>query len=1079
MQPTIDGAVPRESRQLVVRAPRKGLQGAETALGRDNNASHDDDNQQSDVVVQHDGVVPSLCDESFEDATPWPTNRCCYEELRPSELAAIEQLFESRDDAPLSMKWVILRKGHRRFVKRLLVISSFRLWVLQPSKKPFASGLTTVKSFQHLQLRKIKVLRTQTVNPNDPAAVTTALQLRYDVRISAARGHDDELHMDAGMHTESIVRLLQRQLHALRLAIASQADGQPTLLLPPQCGWFEAPPLTERDLHAQGEAITMAYRCLCDTLGVAFRPSVTTYLVDSLESRRVDLQQCLSIATQHGLSTGDAWVAGPASRARRQSPIVSAFSLLLRVLGVTSSRTSGAFWKELLALSTVLQSCHCFEQLVACDLPIGHVALQLLFSTLLSPSSSVSTIELVNVNLSVRGLQALQHVVLQSTIRRSADATTTIGRSAAGLSLRQLNVSFNRFSTAMAHALATILELLPNGLERLQLDHCSLSSASSTRVLGAMRARPGFSSCLRELNLAGNTLGRDGTHALALWITGAFALQHLDLSRTRLDTDCFLQSFKQNTILHESSLTSLDLSYNVLGQSASVDLGEILGKTQSLSTLFLRGMRQPPLSVRRRLADAVSRRRGAVTSRALKHAQRHARHKKQWRGIRPRQIALPCVTNGLRKRQLERILAPLFQNVSRVAPCRVDLSENDLRGRKAELLARLLDQSPRAARASLRLDYCQLSDKSAVLLLHSLRSCKTLDSLSLEGNGFVSRDTKRSYRRFHARKSHRQKAQRRQRQRRRGATASPVERAAADALSLLLGGKTSQAGNSPVGQQLPVPSTGLKPKSGLPLRELSLRAAGRSVFGPHVLTAAVQALAVNAWLKVLDVSGNECGDALAKALGAALPANRTLEVLYWDDNFTTVDGLQLFYDGLLKNQTISVVQLPINDTRRILEEQKDPPRERLFSVLGKIFKVTERNQTLAQAKAAERCSSHDRHKKTGKSAAAKAALASDNNSPSAGHVALVAGSGDKGAELGPETPEEPALPADESSVRFRHVSLDTSSSNSSSSSSSIGSDGASRYPSTMRSWSRDAGARDAVDLRASWDQISSLSTMSH
>ncbi|KAF4322273.1 hypothetical protein BBO99_00004107 [Phytophthora kernoviae] len=85
---------------------------------------------------------------------------------------------------------------------------------------------------------------------------------------------------------------------------------------------------------------------------------------------------------------------------------------------------------------------------------------------------------------------------------------------------------------------------------------------------------------------------------------------------------------------------------------------------------------------------------------------------------------------------------------------------------------------------------------------------------------------------------------------------------------------------------------------------------------------------------MLDVTGNECGDALAQVLGEVLPKNKSLQALFWDGNCITVDGFFQFYDGLLQNRTIVMVQMPIQDTRRILEEQKDPPREKLFSILA-------------------------------------------------------------------------------------------------------------------------------------------------
>lgn len=104
----------------------------------------------------------------------------------------------------------------------------------------------------------------------------------------------------------------------------------------------------------------------------------------------------------------------------------------------------------------------------------------------------------------------------------------------------------------------------------------------------------------------------------------------------------------------------------------------------------------------------------------------------------------------------------------------------------------------------------------------------------------------------------------------------------------------------------------------LRLRELSLKCPGSYVFGTHIVTAAVHALAKpNAQLRMLDVTGNACGDALAQALGEMLPKNKSLQALYWDGNCITVDGFHQFYDGLLQNQTLIMVEMPIQDTRRV------------------------------------------------------------------------------------------------------------------------------------------------------------------
>lgn len=201
--------------------------------------------------------------------------------------------------------------------------------------------------------------------------------------------------------------------------------------------------------------------------------------------------------------------------------------------------------------------------------------------------------------------------------------------------------------------------------------------------------------------------------------------------------------------------------------------------------------------------------------------------------------------------------------------------------------------------------------QQSILLLHSLRSCRTLASLSLEGNGYVRRDTQSSLQRFHEQSS--------------ASLDSPsaIEVAAANAFALILGGSAAaqQGGQEARQQQLlhKCPSlsdvrTSSKP---LPLRELCLKSESSMIFGPHVITAAVAALAFNHVLQVLDVSGNECGDALARHLGSVLRVNKSLQVLFWDANFTTVDGFFHFYDGLVHNQTLVMVQMPIKDTRRV------------------------------------------------------------------------------------------------------------------------------------------------------------------
>lgn len=147
---------------------------------------------------------------------------------------------------------------------------------------------------------------------------------------------------------------------------------------------------------------------------------------------------------------------------------------------------------------------------------------------------------------------------------------------------------------------------------------------------------------------------------------------------------------------------------------------------------------------------------------------------------------------------------------------------------------------------------------------------------------------------------------------------SAMEQAAANAFALLLGGVSASSPDNADRIQARQSLSGLHASAKpLPLMELCLKSESSLIFGAHIITAAVEALALNRFLQVLDVSGNECGDVLAVQLGAVLRVNKSLQVLFWDDNFTTVDGFFHFYDGLAQNQTLVMVQMPIKDTRRV------------------------------------------------------------------------------------------------------------------------------------------------------------------
>lgn len=200
----------------------------------------------------------------------------------------------------------------------------------------------------------------------------------------------------------------------------------------------------------------------------------------------------------------------------------------------------------------------------------------------------------------------------------------------------------------------------------------------------------------------------------------------------------------------------------------------------------------------------------------------------------------------------------------------------------------------------------------SLLLLHSIRGCTTLNTLSLEGNGFVKRSVQRK---------RVVEAQHESLRNQSGATdvdrsmmTSSLERAAARALSLLVGDASNGGQKSHPSRAMEDPKA---PSSTPRLRELCLKSYSSFVFGSLTIAAVVDALAVTSSLRVLDVAGNECGDALAHALGRALPHNSSLRTLFWDDNCTSVDGFFAFHAGLLPNRSLTMVQMPIQDTRRV------------------------------------------------------------------------------------------------------------------------------------------------------------------
>lgn len=895
-------------------------------------------------------------DDETVDRTPWPINRLSYQDLKAAELEAIEHLFTARDDTPLVMKWVMMHKQGNVFRQRLLVVSALRIWLLR-RKTSLRTSLECAQMHQLMHISKIMVMRCGTApstNPATPSASTSptvSLKIQFASPASSSSGNLElsTLHIDPGVHTESVVRLLQRQLHSMRLVFPS--CRLPPLRFPPRYHWqeFFTADISQDNQNGQDDsdsnrgkeqmtAITAAYRAFCDDVGVPYRSSVMERLRECISSLScVDFQYCLALP------------AGEDPDQHRYNNFSSAAAVLMRCLGLGPPARSTILLRETQALARSLENAECVENIVIDQLPVKPVGIAALFQSLLSSSSSVRGLALNSVQLTAPSLRVLQNVVLQSTIKRDNRDDQDQGHAQPGhqLQLRRLDLSFNRFSPKMAVELAITLELLPLGLELLQLEQCALSIASSCLIVSALGSNAAFAGALCELNMSDNHLGHDGTKALASWLTGAVALRRLDVSHTALDLNACCLALQQNSVLSESTLEYLDISSNRMRTQASQSLGLVLGKTRSLSTLVARGMAKLHVG-RVTVAGRVIRLHGAARAK-IKH-ERTSVQKGVVGSSKARHM------RGLKCRHLSNLLVPMFSNTNRAQPCLLDLSENDLRGKRAELLSQLLDASPTAARESLRLDHACLHDKSvrtldiadpstlvresithrfvklqSLLLLHSIRGCSMLHSLSLEGNGFIKRSAQRQRARIQTGRPSRTSSTT-------PTIGSSLERAAARALSLLLGGPSQHANTDKDDtkdtrlheQHKPLTSSELDETNNQAmappsadsslcpqLRELSLKSYAAFVYGTHVITAVINALPSTSTLRVLDVSGNECGDALACALGNVLPRTSSLRVLFWDDNCTSVDGLVAFYTGLLANRSLTMVQMPVHDTRRV------------------------------------------------------------------------------------------------------------------------------------------------------------------
>ena len=202
----------------------------------------------------------------------------------------------------------------------------------------------------------------------------------------------------------------------------------------------------------------------------------------------------------------------------------------------------------------------------------------------LTPEGSVVVMgELLRVNTSIATLSLCAAGLARSSFTAFAESLSRNRRCA----ITELDLSMNHISLAMAADLGQALASSEQGLHSLTLSHCDMVPRASATVL---RDMAGLSGTLRVMNLSRNNLGRDGSAALAEWLSGSFALTHLILSDASVDVSQVTQALLRNKVLSCSSLALLDLSRNKICANGCAYLGNVMHATTSLTCLVLVAM---------------------------------------------------------------------------------------------------------------------------------------------------------------------------------------------------------------------------------------------------------------------------------------------------------------------------------------------------------------------------------------------------------------------------------------------------------------------------------------------------------